>query len=283
MTDATSSPDPFSRTRAGGRDHWQRGDYPREELARALVAGRVAGPETSHDRANVRMKIGRLVAGDPEAQFGLTGLDPFSELDVLALMAEASGFDPDPDLRQGPSAIDPDLVLDACEDAGDRLAAAAARGAGVLLATGHPVGLPLLYIAVGALLDEYGAKLLRPLDGVRWSTTGWDGRRRRRQIRYLHGVGVVTEHGSAIHTHDAEPMERILEEVRPDLVFADHGLAGAAIEAGIETISIADVNDPPPVLARAQGRTQVVIVMDDNVRPEDYWPCFQAIASRFPG
>jgi hypothetical protein len=23
-------------------------------------------------------------------------------------------------------------------------------------------------------------------------------------------------------------------------------------------------------------------VMDDNVRPEDYWPCFQAIARRLP-
>ena len=46
--------------------------------------------------------------------------------------------------------------------------------------------------------------------------------------------------------------------------------------------SIADVNDPAPVVARRQGRTEVVIVMDDNVRPEDYWPCFQAIAAAFP-
>jgi hypothetical protein len=42
------------------------------------------------------------------------------------------------------------------------------------------------------------------------------------------------------------------------------------------------VNDPALVVARAQGRTETVIVMDDNVSPEDYWPCFQAIASRLP-
>jgi hypothetical protein len=25
-----------------------------------------------------------------------------------------------------------------------------------------------------------------------------------------------------------------------------------------------------------------VIVMDDNVQPDTYWPCFQSIASRLP-
>jgi hypothetical protein len=76
-------------------------------------------------------------------------------------------------------------------------------------------------------------------------------------------------------------MTRMLAEARPDLVVADHGFAGAAIEAGVETISIADVNDPALIVAKAQGRTEVVIVMDDHVEPDAYWPCFQAVASRF--
>jgi hypothetical protein len=42
------------------------------------------------------------------------------------------------------------------------------------------------------------------------------------------------------------------------------------------------VNDPALIVAKAQGRTEVVVVMDDNVRPTDYWPCFQVVASRFP-
>jgi hypothetical protein len=77
-------------------------------------------------------------------------------------------------------------------------------------------------------------------------------------------------------------MRRMLAAERPDLVVADHGFAGAAIDAGVETLSIADVNDPALLVAKARGRTEVVIVMDDNVSPDDYWPCFQAIAARLP-
>ena len=92
---------------------------------------------------------------------------------------------------------------------------------------------------------------------------------------------MLTDRGSAFHTHSPEPMERMLAEETPDLVFADHGLAGAAIEAGIDTVAIADVNDPALVVAHAQGRSGPIVVMDDNVQPEAYWPCFQVLASRF--
>jgi hypothetical protein len=256
---------------------WRRGEFTRQELADALLVGKVAGPVTSHDRRNVRWKIDRLVAGDPDLQFGLHGLSMFGAEEVLGMMAQAAGFDPDPLLQDGPTAIDPHRVLDACRAAGRRLAEAARRGEQVLLATGHPAGLPLLYMASGRLLEEHGGKLLRPMNGVEWREEG-----RHREIRYFRGVAVFTDRGSTLHTHSPEPMQRMLLDVRPDLVFADHGFAGAAIEAGIETISIADVNDPAPVVARHQGRTGIVIVMDDNVQPEDYWPCFQAIASQFP-
>jgi hypothetical protein len=98
------------------------------------------------------------------------------------------------------------------------------------------------------------------------------------------GVAVYTDRASALHTHSPEPMRRMLEEADPDLVFADHGFAGAAIEAGIDTVSIADVNDPALVVARHLDKpgAGAVAVMDDNVQPESYWPCFQVIASRFP-
>jgi hypothetical protein len=266
------------RHETGPAGRWRRARYTRQELATALLAGKVAGEDCSHDRPNVLWKIKRLVAGDPDAQFGLSGLSgSMSRQDVLALMAAEAGFDPDPTLREGPMFIDPERMLHALEAAGDRLVEAAARGEGVLLATGHPAGPILMYMAVGELLTGHGAKLLRPLEGLAWL----EGEHHRR-IRYLHGVAVLTWGGSSMHTHSPTAMERMLEEVRPDLVFADHGFAGAAIEAGVETISIVDVNDPAPVVAKQQGRTQTVIVMDDNVEPDDYWPCFQAIAARFP-
>ncbi|HEX9235296.1 MAG TPA: phosphatase [Actinomycetota bacterium] len=257
-------------------DRWRRAAYDDEELARALLEGGIAGPVTSHDRHNVRWKIKRLVAGEPDLLFGMSGLGRPAD-EVLALVAAEAGFDPDPLLRDEPVPIDPDRVLTACRAAGDRLAESARRGDRVLLATGHPAGLLLLYLSVGELLAQAGATLLRPGDGLSWRELD-----RHREIRYFHSVAALTDRASALHTHRADPMERMLEEARPDLVFADHGLAGAAIEAGIETISIADINDPALVVAKADGRTDVVIVMDDNVRPGDYWPCFQAIASRFP-
>jgi hypothetical protein len=91
---------------------------------------------------------------------------------------------------------------------------------------------------------------------------------------------MLTDDERPLHTHDGDVMTRILAEATPDLVLADHGFAGAAIERGIEAISIADVNDPALLVAREQGRTEVVIVMDDNVEPDAYWPCFQVIAAR---
>jgi hypothetical protein len=149
----------------------------------------------------------------------------------------------------------------------------------VILATGHPTGLPLLYIEVGRELATRGVELLRPMDGVKWEDAG---KRGQRQIRYLHSVAVLAGHGMLRHTHSANPMEQMLQEATPDLVFADHGFAGAAIERGIDTVSIADVNDPALIVAKAQGRTETVVVMDDNVQPDAYWPCFQAIVSRLP-
>jgi hypothetical protein len=67
----------------------------------------------------------------------------------------------------------------------------------------------------------------------------------------------------------------MLAEGLPDLVVADHGFAGAALEAGVETLSFAEVNDPALLVAKAQGRTEVVVVLDDHVPPANYWPCFQ--------
>jgi hypothetical protein len=256
---------------------WTPGKYEERELRAALVDGGVAGVN-SHDRANVVWKLNRLCDGDPDSQFGLSGVSGLPFPKVLSLVADASGIDPDPDIRHGLVIVDPERVLRGCEAIGERLALAAERGERVLIATGHPTGLPLLYQETGRLLVQRGATLIRPLEGTTWHD--WNGRRR--QIRYFAGVGMLTDRGSALHTHSPEAMERMILEERPDLVFADHGLAGAAIEAGIDTVAIADVNDPALVVAHDQGRTSAMVVMDDNVQPESYWPCFQAIASRFP-
>ena len=52
-----------------------------------------------------------------------------------------------------------------------------------------------------------------------------------------------------------------------------------AIDHGIETISIADVNDTALLVAKAKGRTEHVLVFDDHVDPNAYWPVFVALTA----
>ncbi|MEW6059257.1 MAG: phosphatase [Actinomycetota bacterium] len=261
-------------------DRWNPQPFDRRNLVRGLVDGGIAGPMVGHPMENVLGNIRRLLDGDEDKLFGMSGLAGAMTPDgVLGLVGRAAGFEPDPEWTSGPVPVDPNLVLDGCEAVGDRLALACRRRERMILATGHPVGLAHLYVEVGRQLRRRGAELLQPYEGVPWSE---EGGHELREVRFLEGVAMLADQASMRHTHSGAPMFRMLRVASPDLVFADHGFAGAAIESGVETLSIADVNDPALLVAKAQGRTQAVIVMDDNVQPEDYWPCFQAICARLP-
>ena len=75
-------------------DHrWVPREHAREDLRRALVQGGVAGIEVSHPLDNVLWKIARLVDGDPDLGFGLSGLPgPYDEWDILEMVAGLAGF-----------------------------------------------------------------------------------------------------------------------------------------------------------------------------------------------
>jgi hypothetical protein len=259
-------------------ERWTPRKHDRDELAAALLDGDVAGTAT-HPLDNVRANALMLIDGDPDKLFGLSGLPGTFDIDgILDLVAEGAGVPIDHEARYGPVEIAPEPIVEACEAMGERLARAATDRQRVVLATGHPVGLALLYHAIDRLLTERGAEVLRLANGKRWRDPhlahDWF-------VDHWGGVAMLTDGREPRHTHWADAMRRMLDEQRPDVVVADHGFAGAAIEAGVETLSIADVNDPVLIVARAQGRTDVVVVMDDHVEPDAYWPCFQAIASRF--
>lgn len=259
-------------------ERWEPRPYPREELERALVAGGVAGP-AGHPHHNVFGNIRKLVEHDPDKLFGLSNMpEPFGFDDIVRIVGEASGAPIDALATEGSPDIDAGSVMDACERVGERLAGAARRRERVVFATGHPGDLDPLYGAIAELATARGAAIVRPADGETWFD---DHEGKEWTIAYHGAVGMVTDGERPRHTHWPEAMRRMLADERPDLVMADHGLAGAAIEAGVETLSIADVNDPALIVARAQGRTEIVVVLDDHVPPENYWPCFQAIAGRF--
>lgn len=264
------------RLPAVDRRLWTPRAISRDDLERALLAGMIAGWAT-HPLDNVRGNAQLLLDRDPDKEFGLTGLQRAMSLErILRLVEEAAGAPIDREARTGPVEIRPGPIIDASLAARGRLALACEREETVVLATGHPTGLAHLYHELALLLRSRGAKVDALGRGLRW-------RERHLEhdwfVEHWDGVAMLTDGREPRHTHRPDAMERMLAERRPDLVFADHGFAGAAIEAGVETISIADVNDPALLVAQAQGRTEHVLVFDDHVRPDDYWPVFLALTN----
>jgi len=257
-------------------DDWTPRVVDRTELERALLAGGVAGTAT-HPIDNVRGNIQKLLDHDPDKEFGLTGLQEGMTLDrVLGLVERAAGVPIDRGARFGPVDIRARSIVDASLAAGGRLARASENGETIVFATGNPTGLAYLYHELASELARRGASILVLGRSVRWREPGLD---HDWFIEHHDGVGMLSDGRAPRHTHKPDAMERMLGEGRPDLVFADHGFAGAAIEAGVETISIADVNDTALLVAKEQGRTQHVLVFDDHVDPNAYWPVFLALTS----
>lgn len=240
----------------------------RARLRDYLLTTLLAGP-TKTPRSNAVRNAELLAAGDPDKMLGFSfdGLDPQEVMDAVAALCGCSA---DLEEREGPGHIDPDRTLDELEAMAARLALAARRGERILLCTGHPTGPLPLYMAVSRALAEAGCKVLTPNEGIKF---GHDHRGRRLRIFYLDGVGVLADGAALLHTHSGEPMEALLEGGEPpDLVMADHGFAGAAVERGLEVIGFNDVNDPALAVAKARRKLGILVPLDDNVPPGLYQP-----------
>ncbi|GIH22450.1 putative phosphatase [Acrocarpospora phusangensis] len=241
----------------------------RDELIEQLIITRVAG-EVATPRDNNLDHYRSLAVGDPHYLLGLTFEGAWTYKDVLALMAKSAGVVADPDHRYGQDTIDPERTVAATEAMGDRIAAALSRpGTRFALATGHPTGIMVIHLALAGFLAARGATVISPAEGWTYQP-GSFGRRRR--IRYVGDVALLDDGGALVHTHDSTPMRAMLAEERPDFVIADHGWAGAAGEAGIETVAFADSNDPGLFVGEAEGKIAVTVPLDDNVLPRYYGP-----------
>ncbi|MBB1255609.1 phosphatase [Streptomyces sp. OF3] len=240
----------------------------RAELLDHLVRTRIAG-DVATPRENNLDHYRRLANGDRYHWFGVDLGDRWTdEQDVLAVMAERAGVDDDPEHRAGQDTIDPELTVAALDRAALRLAKAAADRERVLLATGHPGSLLDLHGSVARALRAAGCDIVRvPLglyadDGV---------------VVQLSDVAMYERGASLWHTHSPAPMREILDllprigEPLPDLVFADHGWAGCAAQAGLDTIGFADSNDPALFLAEAEGTLSVAVPLDDHVANPRYY------------
>ena len=242
-----------------------------QNLRQHLVDSRIAGQVDTSRENNLR-NIGRMLDDAPEYWFGLHRTRDWTFDEVFDVMVRRCGIDADPAHVEGVDTIDPDLTLAALDKHRDRLALAADRRERVILATGHPTGLLVMHLQVAAALRRAGCDLLVVETDWSWPwDTDW-GRGRPRHVRWLNGVAVLASGGELLHTHRPEPMSAILELATPDLVVADHGWAGAAAEAGIETLGYADCNDPALFVAEDEGKPIVTVPLDDNVPPHLYDP-----------
>jgi len=234
-----------------------------------LLASGIAG-ETATTRENTVANAEKLAEGDPDKHLGV-GARGRDAPGVMEAVAALCGCSASLDERAGGGVIDPDLVLDALDALGGRLARAVRAGERLLIATGHPTGLLPMYMALGRALVAGGVKLQTPLDDGRLDAPSTVNRRRR--IRYLDGVAVLMGGADLLHTHESWPMDRLLDEIEaPDLVLGDHGWAGAAIMRGIEVVCFTDVNDPAIAVAKADGLVDIVVPCDDNLPPASYDP-----------
>ena len=238
-----------------------------------LVAARIAGDVGTTREDNLR-NMARMARGDVNYDFGLVPDRVWTPEQVLEVMVRLCGVQPDPGITSGPDTIDPDLTVAALDRWRARLAKAAAGSERVLLATGHPTGVLALHLEVAAALRRAGCEVLVPALDWSWDWEEERGRSRPRHIRALGGVHVLASGGELLHTHRPEPMRALLAALAepPDLVVADHGWAGAAAQAGIETLGLADCNDPALFVAEAEGKPITTVPLDDNVLPHLYDP-----------
>lgn len=239
----------------------------------ALVRGGVAGPHRSHSHHNNLGKLRRTLQGDPSCTFGLSGLDEIAYEEALAVMGAVAGWDS----QQPTEYVDPRRTIDAALEAGRVCRKVSERGGVALVATGHPDTLIPFLSGVAGLLEGNGMRLRDDL-----ARTVVNAGYRGRTIEYERKVAVLSDEWGPVHTHAPEGMEAFLASgTQPDLVVADHGWAGAAMEEGILTVATLDTNDPALALGVAQGRPGVLIPLDDGRPPSMYQPVFEAFRAGF--
>lgn len=228
-----------------------------QQAAYLLRAG-VAGTSTSHGADDNLYKINLLLEHDDSITFGmeesLYGVD-FEE--AYEAVAHYLGYPPDAEENPGRGCIDPARTAAGLWEAGGRIRTIAGDGGRIALGTGHPGALVIYYLGLARWIEDLGGEVV---------VTEVRGRDERDvPLDWAGPVAVMGDGASLLHTHDPDPMRHVLRKAGPvDLAVADHGFAGAAIAAGIPTVTIMDTNDPALAVVARRGADLTVIPMDDN-------------------
>ncbi|MFE3610438.1 phosphatase [Streptomyces goshikiensis] len=256
-----------------------------------LLAARLAGPVATSREESLR-SYRLFAARDPRV---LLGLDPewrWGEGDLLRLMADKCGVSADPSHVSGPDVIDPERTVAALEAFAERLREAVRARSPLLFGTGHPHRLLGFYVSLAQALSAAGCVVLTPAQGVGVDMVTRFGVRAHR-IDYVRGVALVREPGArepgsatGAHTHSPLPVRIALGALAeaggplPELVVGDHGWVCGAGQLGVDTIGLADTDDPALFVGEAEGRVSVAVPLDDAVRSDYYRPLLRWVLHR---
>jgi len=259
------------------------------DLAAVLDSSLLTGAVLT-DRASNLGNLRRLAAREPAHLYGVDVAEHWSIESLLALMGERVGISTDPAFERGQDRIDARLAVARLAAYRERFARVVREGGLLLFATAHPATLMDVYRRFAAAAAEAGARVLdvntlpfADVDGTRLALADEHLR-----LWSTGGVACAYRGGSLLHTHAPEPMHALLDRleeagIRPDLVIADHGWAGAAGRRGLPTIAIADCNDPAVFVAEAQGSIDVVVPLDDGLAVHLYEPVIDYVLAPISG
>lgn len=225
-----------------------------------LIAARVTGPHARLGKSEVVHAVARLASGADDARFGLD-LGTVTREEAWNAIQEGWGWTDD----RSRAVIDPDRTLSAFGDAVELLGSVGARGGRVAAATGCPSLLSLVRAMVTVAADA-GAEVLTCDHWGPFAPAS-------RSLWWVDGVAVVTD-GAALlaDAGQAAGPEWLFAVGRPDLVVADRGFAGAALDAGHETVVLADLDVPAFGLASARSLPAHLVPLAFGLPPSAYAP-----------
>lgn len=239
-------------------------------IERRLTKLRLAGPELSHSRQNNVEAVQRLANGDPYVTFGIHKVVEYAQSgcigpdQVLKIISDVTECSQDINYTQGRGYISASSTIKGLKATAAAIRRVAGEGGAVLFGTGHPGSMIEYYIELAYLVRRMGGRVLDLARG-QLIQQGQD----RDHVKVVDSIGSIaflSDTGSGLHTHDSEPMKFMLDEAAklPDLVIADHGFAGEAVNRGIPTVAVMDTNDPGLAVAKYLGANLVLVPMNDN-------------------
>ena len=239
-------------------------------IERRLTKLRLAGPDLSHTRKKNVEAVQRMVNGDPYATFGIRQVLDYIEKeglpadDALKMVASLTKCSQDITYTEGRGYISPSSTIKGLRATAAAIKRVASQGGSVVFATGHPGSMIEYYYELAYLVRRLGGHVMNLAKGQ--IVAQGEDIDHVMVVDAINSVAFLSDTCGALHSHDSRPMELMLNDANrhPDLVIADHGFAGEALNRGIPTIAVMDTNDPGLGVAKKLGANVVLVPMNDN-------------------